>query len=358
MHPRIQKVKFLACAAAGLLLLGGCSAGDPAAFLSSGTRVIITTSLSEDQLFRIEDITCSPAEYMVCLINMQKTYEQGFSDSVWEGEEGAALAQSVRENALARIGRIKALTLLAAKQGIALNPAETESAVAAAQAYYETLTEADIRAMSDVDIDTVSAMVSDYMLADKVYRYMIRDIDPEISDDEARRVTVRQIVLRTWEYGEGGRKQAMTSADKKSVLQRAMLIRGEWESGTPFDELAAVYNESGETELSFGRDECDPVMEDVAFSLGLGEMSEPFETADGITMLYMINTYDRSETEQNKLRIMEERRHEAFDEEYDNFAASLSRTINEEIYDSLTLTSDPEVHTSDFFRYCEDVCGP
>ncbi|MCR5675305.1 MAG: peptidylprolyl isomerase [Lachnospiraceae bacterium] len=352
------------------LALSGCGLSDhvpkipsPAAalrsvrdLLASDTRVIVTTGPSRDELFRIEDTTCSLQEYLVCLINMQKTCESGFSPDVWAGEEGAAFAESIRDNALARISRIKAMTLLASDLEITLTDDERDRAHTAADDYNRSLSEADRQACGGVDGETLRNMVADYMLADKVYRYYIRDIDPEISDDEARRVTVRQIVLRTWTYDAGGSKVSVDEAGKRTLLLRAKQLRRDWENGADFEDLAAAYNEADETELTFGRGETDPVMESIAFSLGKDEVSEVFETGEGITLLYMINTFDRAETEANKLRIMDERRHDAFDREYDTFAAGLARTFNDEVYERAQMTDDPAVTTSDFFRICEGVC--
>lgn len=36
----------------------------------------------------------------------------------------------------------------------------------------------------------------EYAMADKVYQLIIQDINPEISDDEARKITVQQIFLQ------------------------------------------------------------------------------------------------------------------------------------------------------------------
>ena len=60
------------------LVLGGCSSPqgipDPAEklqdlgdFVSSDNRVIVTTGLSEDELFRIETKVCTSSEYLVYL---------------------------------------------------------------------------------------------------------------------------------------------------------------------------------------------------------------------------------------------------------------------------------------------------
>ncbi len=349
-----------------ILLLTGCSPqerirsfaslpGRFRDFLHSGSHVIITTGLTENELFRVGDIVCTPAEYRVYLINMQKLCEAGFTDALWEGEEGRALAASVKDNALARISRIKTMVLIANEQEITLTESEERRAADAAAAWYENLSEADLAAMGSPDPETVRHLVTEWVLADKVYQYIIRDIDPEISDDEARRVTVGQIVLRL----KKGDNDSVGSPDEERIRElnrRASQIRAEWEAGADFGELAARYNEAERSELTFGRGEVDPELEEVAFALGNGEVSEPFLTDAGVTLLYMKNVNDPAETDANKKRIIYERRREVFGEKYDAFAAELPRTMDDNLYKQISLSSDPDVTVSDFFRICEEAC--
>lgn len=348
------------------LLLGGCTVPftefdlaetvhNTVDFISSDNRVIITTGLSEDELFRIEDRVCTAPEYLVYLINMQKIYENGFSDSLWRGSQGELLCEDLKSAALARISHIKAMTLLAEQHGITLEEEEKEKIAEAAAGYDASLSDADRHAMGDVTPETLTMMMEEYCLAEKVYLYLLRDIDPEISDDEARRVHVRQIVLTTYRMEADGTRTPYSLDEKEAVLRRARQIYNDCAAGTSFDELSAAYNESEETEYTFGRGERDPLVESIAFSLNAGQVSTPFETDEGIVLLYMISTNDPAETEDNKIRIMDERRHETFDSAFETFSAGLARTLDEEMYESIRLSEDPDVTTTDFFTSCEDI---
>ena len=44
--------------------------------------------------------------------------------------------------------------------------------------------------------EIVENLYREYAMADKVYQLIIQDINPEISDDEARKITVQQIFLQ------------------------------------------------------------------------------------------------------------------------------------------------------------------
>ena len=94
-------------------------------------------------------------------------------------------------------------------------------------------------------------------------------------------------------------------------------------------------------------------MEETAFNMSTGEISGIIEDDDGYYILKCISTFDKEETDQNKLRIMEERKQEVFGEEYDSYVETLTRILNEKLWNEVSCPDDPEVTTSDFFRIYE-----
>jgi foldase protein PrsA len=62
-----------------------------------------------------------------------------------------------------------------------------------------------------------------------------------------------------------------------------------------------------------------------------------------------VTTFNKEETEANKIRIAGQRRSEAFSEEYDAFAGNLTRELNKDLWSSIRLVSDDSVTTHTFF---------
>ncbi len=54
---------------------------------------------------------------------------------------------------------------------------------------------------------------------------------------------------------------------------------------------------------------------------------------------------------------MEQRRKEVFSQEYDAFADSLTRNLNTELWDSVSMLHDENVTTMDFFRVYNTYFG-
>ena len=71
---------------------------------------------------------------------------------------------------------------------------------------------------------TVSDLYTEFALAEKVYQYTIKDINPEISDDEARTITVEHILIKTYALDGTGRKVEYAEEAKKDAYAKAGII--------------------------------------------------------------------------------------------------------------------------------------
>ena len=175
-----------------LSVLNGCGNGD-----GTGTKVVLTTGFNKDEVFRIETCICTLPEIMVYLTNIQNRYESVYGTEIWNTNvDGVTLEQNVKDIALAQIARIKTMNLMAERYEVTLSDEEKAQAENAANAYYSSLGSEEIEQMG-VSEKTISGLYREFALAEKVYQYTIKDINPEISDDEARTITVQHILIKT-----------------------------------------------------------------------------------------------------------------------------------------------------------------
>lgn len=332
------------------MLCFGLAVFNLAACGGDGTRVVFTKGFGEDEVFLIANINCTRAEIMVYLTTMQNRYESVYGSEIWNvAKDNVTLEENVKDTALARIAQIKTMCLLAKREDVELDSEEITLAEQAAAEYFGSLNEAEIRLMG-VEEETIRRLYKEYALAGKVYKYIIQDINPEISDDEARTITVQHILLRTWTTDGSGAKVAYTEDVKRSVYEKACEIREMAVSGgQDFLDLASRYSEDTTITYSFGKGVMDTLFEETAFSLETGEVSEVIETESGYHIIRCTNTFDREQTELSKLEIVEERRREVFGEEYDAFVDTLVRQLNTALWDEIVLIHDEEVKTADFF---------
>lgn len=333
---------FLCCLI--LFTFEGCKKGD------ADTKLVLTTGFKKNEIFRIETMSGTLPEVMVYLTNAQDQYESVYGKEIWNTDlNGITLEENVKETVLAQLAQIKTMNLLARQHNVTLSDAEMELVRAAAAQYFDSLNNAEIEAMQ-VTEETIETLYAEFALANKVYEYIIKDINPEISDDEARTITVQHILIKTYALDGTGKKIDFSDAAKREARQRAEdILALAHEEDSDFEDLVITYSEGEKGTWSFGKGELEKGFEDVAFNLETGEISGIIETEYGFHILKCISTFNREETDANKVKIVEKRREEVFGQEYDVFVESLTRTLNEELWNSVSLIKNDEVKTCDFF---------
>lgn len=352
--PEIQKVRkkhrtfplpFLSMLLFCVLLLSACGSQG-----KEGTKVVLTTGFGKNEVFRIEGMSCTLPEIMVYLTTTQNQYENVYGEKIWEADlNGVTLEENVKETVLAKMAQVKTMNLLAQQNQVTLTEEETEKAEHAAESYYSGLNETEISEMG-ITQETIVQLYAEYALADKVYEYIIKDINPEISDDEARTITVEHILIKTYMLDGTGKKVPFTESAKQEAYVRAQeMLKLAREGEIDFETLIETYSEDETATYSFGKGAMDPAFEEAAFNLGTEEISDIVESEFGYHIIKCISTFNREETDANKVKIVEKRREEVFGEEYDEFVNSLTRKLNEELWEKVTFIHNDEVSTGNFF---------
>ena len=318
------------------------------------TKLVFTTGFNKDEVFKVGKISCTREEIMVLLTNTQNQYEEVYGEQIWNSSvNGVNLEENVKDTVLAKIAQIKSMYLLAMDKEIELSEEEMQAVENAAHEYYSSLNEREIELMG-ISYDTIKNLYEEFAVADKLYENIIQDVNPEISDDEARIITVQHILIRTRTVDDHGNiteysaeKKAESYEEIKRIYE--MALSGEYE----FTDLASEYSQDENITYSFGKGELDPAFEAAAFELDTEEISNIVESDIGYHIIKCISTFDREETDLNKIEIVDKRRKEAFGEEYDEYVNSLVRQLNESLWSEITLIHDESVNTSTFFDVFE-----
>ena len=188
---------------------------------SDGTKVVFTTGFGKNEVFRIGDESCSKAEIMIYLTTIQNQYANVYGTEIWNTSlNGVTLEDNVKETVLARIAQIKTMYLLAKEKEVTLDEAEEAKVVQAAQEYYSSLNDTEIETMGATE-EIVENLYREYAMADKVYRLIIQDINPEISDDEARKITVQQIFFATASTDMDGNLKPYSESSIQKAYEKA-----------------------------------------------------------------------------------------------------------------------------------------
>ncbi len=326
------------------ICLTGCGRDEDA------KKVVLTTGFAKNEVFRLENRSCMLPEIMVYLTNVQNQYENVYGSRIWEAKvDGVTMEENIKDMTLSKMAQIKAINLLADEKGIVLNEEERKLVASAAEEYFSSLNDTEVEAMG-VDKATIEQLYSEYAISQKLYQDIIKDINPEISDDEARTITVEHILIKTYNLDEYGNRERFTEYAQSQAYDRAKEVLEKARNGEDFEKLADEYSDDNVITYSFGKGEMDAVFENAAFNLGEGEISDIVQTEYGYHIIKCISTFNRDVTDANKFKIVGERRDEAFSREYDDYVRTLNKDLNSELWDSVSMIHDDNVTTCDFFE--------
>ena len=211
-----------------------------------------------------EEIDQANADLAAAEQNMQNQYEAVYGDQIWSRSiNGETLEDKVKNVVLARLAQIKTMNLLAESRQVTLSEEEDAAVLSAAETYFSSLNDTEVEKLGLTEKKTED-MYREYALANKIYDLIIQDTNPEISDDEARTVTLEQIMIKTYSQDGDGNRTPYTDASKALAKQRAENILRKLQSGEDFDTLAQTYNEESSITVSFGKGEKPKALEDAA----------------------------------------------------------------------------------------------
>lgn len=307
-----------------VLMLTGCQIGD--------TQVVFKPVQigTHKYLFQINDRTCDVQQARLYLCNYRNLYGSAYGIDLWEYDYGTdSLEQYVKDITIQELSRVVCMDMLAEQMQVSLTEDELALAKKAGAEYYASLNSAELAFMEVKESDVVRAY-EEYALAKKLYLFLTEGIDEEVSDDEARVIRVQQIYV--------------TDADIARMVQQKL------DNGDDFAAVASTYNKADEIETVVARDDLPQEVENIAFNLENGAVSDMVETDSGYYFIKCLNKLEEQLTEDNKDNIRQKRRIELFDNEYQNFVDESTFIMNNTLWEDVSLEDTDDIKTDSFFE--------
>ena len=315
----------------------------------TNTRIVITTGLSGSQIFKIGSSVCTRSEIMIYLTTFYRQFAGAYGTEMWNYDfGGTSLENHVKDIVLTKMVQIKVMNMMAADRKISLSEEEEKMAVAAADQYYQALTET-LKKEEKITKEVVLKVYREYMLAVKVYRSITQSAEIEISDDEARTVTAQVIYFKNWKI-KNNEKVPMSEEERKKVENTARKVLSQIREGGDFEGLALQYSDTKQVKNSYARGSVEPAFEELLFSLNTGETSDVVTLEDGYYIVKCISTMDYEATQQNKLMLAEKKKEEAFEQAYKEVAVDAPEQFQKKQWERLTLKEEIHYTDADFFE--------
>lgn len=326
----------------GMLCFGGLTG------CGKNTKIVFTTGLSGNQLFKIGSTTCTTPEIMVYLTSFYNQYVDIYGQEMWQHDfGGVSLENHVKDIVLSKMAQIKIMNLMAQERRITLDAKEKDKISEAAKVYYSLLSD-ELKETEKITMDVVENVFEEYTLANKVYTSITNASDIEISDDEARTVAVELIYFRNWKY-KNKEKVALNDSEKMKVLRTAKEILSKINNGEDFATLATQYSEDKQVLKNYARGRVEPEFEELLFSMDKGELSDIKEFSDGYYIIKCVSTMDYEATQKNKIVLAERRMQEAFGEAYTEIASNTHSQFRDKKWDTITLNEEIHRTEANFF---------
>ncbi len=316
-----KRIRMLTALLLLIIMAAGCGDKDK--------QIVLTTGFGQDEIFRLEGEECTRQELLVYMMNLHGQYDNIFGEGIWDTEIGGMpLDDYIKRTAIARLYKLKMMKLLAASYQVELTKDEEALVKDAAKEFMSDLGASDMAKAGGLKQNMVQNMYAEYRIAEKLYHKLIENVNPEISDDEARTITVRQV------YNT-----------ERGALEELL---SRLEEGEDYDTLSFAYNEKEDYVISFPKGKMNKEIEEVCFSLAEDEVSGIVEADGGYYVFRCISTYDREETDRSKQEILRKRQKEAFRQVYDAFSQGKECYLNEKLLDE-TISGELSSGSADFF---------
>ena len=319
------RVCALIASLAACLCLCGCTIGGKKVFFSITNPLIV---------FSIGQADCNIKEAKVYLANYKNIYGTIGESSLWsEGFDTTEIEEGIKHSAIYHLSRVYLLDIYARETGVSLEASEEDKVAKAAEKYFGSLNEKEKKACN-VSLRDIRKMYEHYALAGKAYSKVMQSVDEEVSEDEARIMDALILYVKP----------------EKKYLK----VKDELSNGADFESLLSAYSDGEKGEVSFGRGEYPPEVEKAAFSLANQEVSKGVKAEDGYYFIKCIHKYNETLSEENKTRIIEERKQRVFQGIVDSQSKKYYSYINLPLVDKIHLDLDPSIKTDSFFSVIED----
>jgi len=293
---------------------------------------------SKTLLFQYDGTDVYLDEAWVYALLARSTYESAyagmFGDDMWTmqvsvDEEGNPVdfQDMVKGSIISQIKQIIILTNKAEELGVSLTAEEKANAKQAAEIFCDKAEGKAILKAAGANEKLIAKIYEENALASKVQKEAVKDVDTNVSDDEARQTSVFKLVFGLNKTDDEGKTVEMTDDEKAEQLAKAQEALAQIQDGsTTIEKLAETLSLTATAKETYGAGEslAGEEFEAAMAALKDGEIApEVLETENSYIVAKLVAYTDAEATAAEKENIIAEREYELFQEVYEEWSKTL-----------------------------------
>lgn len=278
------------------------------------------------------------SEAMIYFKYIQAQYESNFGNKIWTYDFGEQnFGDMAKQEIINMIAQTKIIGTQAEKYNIVLTDDEEVLIQENADTFLAGLTADDIEQYGLTE-EAAQLFYRDNMLYEKVFDAATMNVNTEVSDKEAKQITVQHLLVLSTEKDKDGKSIPMSKEKKAEAYAKVKDLLKQAKKTDDFLAFAQANTDDSEVEYTFGAGEMDQEFEKVAFELKPGELSNIVETTYGFHIIYCVSNFDEDATLEKKEEIIEVRQDEAFQKLYEEWSKDYKIDINDKVWDAIKFT--------------------
>ena len=293
-------------------------------------------------LLKVGNTQTSYAEVVLYMRSVKEEVETLYGREIWNyvlDEEGTTYARMLKEELLKQLTYTKVVCAQADALDITLTEDERMDVDELTDNYIANFSSEDMEHYG-ISRDIVWDIYADNLLATKIYESLTLNVDTDVSDEEARHVTLWYLFIAKYGIAEDGSHTALDENGLQKVRERAELLSAEAAVTDDFYSFArANTDDTDEVEITVGRGEMLEELDKIAFGLVQDGTSGLIDTEDGYFILHCAQFMDEDATDQAKTDIILERQERAFTESYAVWEAQTDVWVDRVLWEQIDISA-------------------
>lgn len=286
-------------------------------------------------IIRVDDEEVSYSEVVLYLKYVQSYYENMFGEDIWDYNLGETTIGELAKNDVINTIIERKITkkqwenyevVITENDEIKINDDSTD--------YLKNITQEDAEYFG-ITSEEVYQFFFDNLMAERVYDAATMDVDTDVPDEIAKQITIQYLLVSTRKVDDGGNIVELAEEKKNSAYIKAQELLTEAATVEDFASFSKSNTDSVEVETTIGKDDLEKVVEDAAFALKTGEMSNIIEGSDGYYIIYCVDDYNEDATLEKKEEVIDKRQSRKFVELFEQWERDVELELNDKIWEQI-----------------------